>query len=135
MHAACSLNKDVGIYIVGGEPTEEYLQMRASLGLGNVHFVGFQKKEALSRYYRAADLFVLPTREDIWGLVINEAMAYGLPVITTDRCVAGLDLVEEGVNGSIVPVEDAAALAGKMKELLSSDLEKMGTASLEKIRA
>ena len=44
-------------------------------------------------------------------------------------------LVEEGVNGSIVPVEDAAALAGKMKELLSSDLEKMGTASLEKIRA
>lgn len=135
MHAACALNKDVGIYIVGGEPTEEYLQMRASLGLDNVHFVGFQKKEALSRYYRAADLFVLPTREDIWGLVINEAMAYGLPVITTDRCVAGLELVEEGVNGSIVPVEDAAALAGKMKELLSSDLEKMGTASLEKIRA
>ena len=135
MHAACSLNKDVGIYIVGGEPTEEYLQMRASLGLDNVHFVGFQKKEALSRDYRAADLFVLPTREDIWGLVINEAMAYGLPVITTDRCVAGLELVEEGVNGSIVPVEDAAALAGKMKELLSSDLEKMGTASLEKIRA
>ena len=135
MHAACSLDKDVGIYIVGGEPTEDYLQMRASLGLDNVHFVGFQKKEALSRYYRAADLFVLPTREDIWGLVINEAMAYGLPVITTDRCVAGLELVEEGVNGSIVPVEDAAALAGKMKEILSSDLEKMGTASLKKIRA
>ena len=65
MHAACSLDKDVGIYIVGGEPTEEYLQMRASLGLDNVHFVGFQKKEALSRYYRAADLFVLPTREDL----------------------------------------------------------------------
>lgn len=63
--------------MVGGEPTEDYLQMRASLGLDNVHFVGFQKKEALSRYYRAADLFVLPTREDIWGLVINEAMAYG----------------------------------------------------------
>ena len=135
MHAACSLDKDVGIYIVGGEPTEDYLQMRASLGLDNVHFVGFQKKEALSRYYRAADLFVLPTREDIWGLVINEAMAYGLPVITTDRCVAGLELVEEGVNGSIVPVGDDAALAGKMKEILSSDLEKMGTASLEKIRA
>lgn len=135
MHAACSLDKDVGIYIVGGEPTEEYLQMRASLGLDNVHFVGFQKKEALSRYYRAADLFILPTREDIWGLVINEAMAYGLPVITTDRCVAGLELVEEGVNGSIVPVEDDAALAGKMKEILSSDLEKMGTASLKKIRA
>ena len=77
----------------------------------------------------------LIVQEDIWGLVINEAMAYGLPVITTDRCVAGLELVEEGVNGSIVPVGDDAALAGKMKEILSSDLEKMGTASLEKIRA
>ena len=135
MRAACSLDKDVGVYIVGGEPTEDYLRMRASLGLKNVHFVDFQKKEALSRYYRAADLFVLPTRGDVWGLVINEAMACGLPVITTDRCVAGLELVEEGVNGSIVPVGDAAALAGKMKEILSSDLEKMGMASLEKIRA
>ena len=82
--------QDVGIYIVGGEPTEDYLQMRASLGLDNVHFVGFQKKEALSRYYRAADLFVLPTREDIWGLVINEAMAYGCLLYTSraDRVVA-----------------------------------------------
>ena len=134
MQAACSLEKDVGIYIVGGEPTEDYLNMRSGLGLENVHFVGFRKKEALSRYYRAADLFVLPTREDIWGLVINEAMAYGLPVITTDRCVAGLELVEEGVNGGIVPVEDAAALAAKMRQMLSSDLRKMGAASLEKIR-
>ena len=135
MRAAAGLEKDIGFYIVGGEPTEEYRKLREELGLENVHFVGFRKKDALARYYRAADLFVLPTREDIWGLVINEAMAYGLPVITTDRCVAGLELVEEGVNGSIVPVEDDAALAGKMKEILSSDLEKMGTASLEKIRA
>ncbi|MGM9549265.1 MAG: glycosyltransferase family 4 protein [Faecousia sp.] len=134
MHAACSLDEDTGIYIVGGEPTEEYLKLREKLGLKNVRFVGFQKKEALARYYRAADLFVLPTREDIWGLVINEAMAYGLPVITTDRCVAGLELVEEGVNGSIVPIEDPDALAVKMREILASDLERMGASSLEKIR-
>ena len=134
MQAACSLEKDVGVYIVGGEPTEEYLNMRSALGLENVHFVGFQKKEALSRYYKAADLFVLPTRGDVWGLVINEAMACGLPVITTDRCIAGLELVEEGVNGSVISVDDTDALAGKMKQILSSDLEKMGTASLKKIR-
>lgn len=135
LKAATSLPKDTGIYIVGGEPTEEYRKLREELGAEKVHFVGFQKKEVLTQYYKAADLFVLPTREDIWGLVINEAMAYGLPVITTDRCVAGLELVEDGVNGYIVPVEDAAALAEKMKLVLRSDLQAMGKVSLEKIRA
>lgn len=134
MQAAKSLEGDTGIYIVGGEATGEYLKLREELGLRNVHFLGFQKKEQLARYYQAADLFVLPTREDIWGLVINEAMAYGLPTITTDRCVAGLELIEDGVNGYIVPVEDAAALAEKIRAVLASDMEKMGAAALEKIR-
>ena len=134
LKAAADVDKDAGIYIVGGEPTEEYLMLREELGLKNVHFLGFQSKDVLLDYYRAADLFVLPTREDIWGLVINEAMAYGLPVITTNRCVAGLDLVEDGVNGYIVPVGDAKALAEKMNLALQSDLEEMGQVSLEKIR-
>ena len=134
LKAAASLDRDTGIYIVGGEATPEYHALREALELKNVHFLGFQKKETLAKYYRAADLFVLPTREDIWGLVINEAMAYGLPVITTDRCVAGLELVEEGVNGYIVPVEDEAALARRIRDVLASDRETMGAASLEKIR-
>ena len=68
------------------------------------------------------------------GLVINEAMAYGLPVITTDRCVAGLELVKEGANGYIVPTEDAHSLAEAIEKVLCSDLRKMGESSLEKIR-
>lgn len=134
MHAAKNIPSHVGIYIVGGEATEEYKLLRQALNVEHVHFLGFQKKERLAEFYKAADLFVLPTREDIWGLVINEAMAYGLPVITTDRCVAGLELIENGVNGYIVPVEDAAALAEKINVALSSDMEKMGQASLDKIR-
>lgn len=134
LQAAASLEEDVGIYIVGGVPTMEYLNLRDKLGLKNIHFLDFQKKERLALIYKAADMFVLPTREDIWGLVINEALAYGLPTITTDRCVAGLDLIEDGVNGYIVPVEDADALAQKIKAVLASDMQKMGEASLEKIR-
>ena len=104
------------------------------LGLSNVHFLSFQKKDRLAQLYQAADMFVLPTREDIWGLVINEALAYGLPTITTDRCVAGLELIEDGVNGYVVPVGDEKALAEKIRAVLSSDREKMGQAALEKVR-
>ena len=110
------------------------LDMCRNLGLTNICFDGFMPKQKLLRYYQAADLFVLPTREDIWGLVVNEAMAYGLPVITTDRCVAGLDLVENGVNGYIVPADDVSALASSIKTALAGDLTKMGSNSLEKIR-
>lgn len=134
MHAAKALDESVGIYIVGGEATEEYLKLREELAVKNVHFLGFQKKDRLAQFYKAADLFVLPTREDIWGLVINEAFGYGLPTITTDRCVAGLELIEDGINGYVVPVEDAQALAEKIQAVLASDMEQMGTAALEKIR-
>lgn len=134
MKAAKELDSDTGVYIVGGEATEEYLKLCQELGLTNVHFLGFQKKDRLAAFYKAADLFVLPTREDIWGLVINEALAYGLPTITTDRCVAGLELIEDGVNGYVVPVEDEKALAEKITAVLSSDLEQMGRAALDKIR-
>lgn len=134
LQAAAQLKKQAQIHIVGGQPTQEYMDMCQELGLTNIFFDGFMKKDLLMEYYKAADLFVLPTREDIWGLVINEAMAYGLPVITTDRCVAGLDLVEDGVNGYIVPVEDALILAEKMDLVLSGNPEEMGAHSLEKIR-
>ena len=134
LRAAASLDPQTGIYFVGGEPTEEYLQLREKLGLSHVHFLGFRKKEELARYYQAADLFVLPTREDIWGLVVNEAMAYGLPVVTTDKCVAGRELVEDGVNGYLVPAENASVLAEKIAAVLAGDPAAMGAASLEKIR-
>ena len=134
LKAAKDLDPETGIYFVGGEAKEEYWKLREELGLKNVHFLGFQKKVRLAQYYKAADVFVLPTREDIWGLVINEALAYGLPTITTDRCVAGLELIEDGINGYVVPVEDADALAEKIQAVLASDLEQMGKAALEKVR-
>ncbi len=102
--------REVGCYIVGGDAPQEYFDLLKDYGVKNVRFIGFKKKEELKKYYQAADIFVHPTREDIWGLVINEAMANGLPVITTERCIAGLELVEPNKNGFIVPTEDVEAL-------------------------
>ena len=124
----------MGIYIVGGEATENYLTLRQELGLENVHFCGFRPKEQLTEFYRAADVFCLPTREDIWGLVVNEAMACGLPVVTTEQCVAGMELVENGINGYLVPIDDAQTLSDRLNRVLVSDMEAMGRASLRKIQ-
>ena len=134
IRSAAELGESVGIYLIGGEPTEEYLQIQRELGADNVHFVGFLKKDKLADYYRAADLFALPTQTDVWGLVINESMAYGLPVITTDRCVAGLELIESGKNGYIIPVDDNAALTEAIRTVFASDHAAMGAAALETIR-
>lgn len=126
------LSDDVGVYFVGGIPTEEYLTLAE--GRPNIHFEGFKDKETLKKYYKASDIFVLPSSGEAWGLVVNEAMSNALPVLTTDRCTAGLELVREGVNGCIVPVGDLDALAEKLSFLLSSDLDAMGRASLEIIK-
>lgn len=134
LHICPSLDRSAGIYFVGGEPTAEHLGFCKDEGLENVHFEGFKKKDVLADYYRAADLLVLPTWSDVWGLVINEAMAYGLPIVTTDRCVAGVELVENGVNGYIVPARDRDALTEAVNRVLAEDYRTMGKASLEKIR-
>jgi glycosyltransferase involved in cell wall biosynthesis len=126
----------VGLYIIGGSPTIEYLDLIKKYNLRNVHFIDFQSKKALNNYYLVADIFILPTREDIWGLVINEAMAAGLPVITTNKCVAGLELIEDGKNGFIIPVDNAIELSKKITILVKSKelREQMGKISLEIIK-
>ena len=134
LHALPGLDRDAGVYFVGGEPREEHLAFCREKGMENAHFVGFKKKEELALYYQAADVLVLPTWSDVWGLVINEAMACGLPVVTTDRCVAGMELVEPGINGYIVPIRDAEALTAACNRILGEDYAAMGEASLEKIR-
>lgn len=135
LRSASQMSKDIGWYIVGGQPTEEFRTMQEQLGVDQVHFVDFLKKEDLAEYYRACDVFVLMTVGDVWGLVINEAMAYGLPVITTDKCVAGLDLVENDANGYIIKVGDDRALTEKLNGIFVQPerISKMGEVSLEKI--
>lgn len=133
LEAVNTLDKHIGVYIVGGEPTEEYLTYARENDLTNVHFVGFKTKEALEEYYLAADLFVLPTREDIWGLVVAEAMSFGLGVITTNRCNAGLELIENGRSGYLVPVEDVHALRGAITDAIVHSAA-LGAAALEAVR-
>lgn len=133
LEAAAELQDQYGVYIIGGGETEQYRQIMETHKLEHVHFLPFMKSSDLKKCYMAADLFAFPTREDIWGLVINEAMAVGLPVITTDRCVAGAELLEREY---IVPVEDSKALSIGIERFMENDdmREQAGRKNLERIR-
>ncbi len=109
------------LYIIGGGPLEdEYLKTIADTALENVHIIGFKKPHDLKKYYAASDVFVFPTREDIWGLVVNEALANALPTISSNKCTAGNELIKNGVNGFIYDVDNTEELA-KLVDMLYYD--------------
>lgn len=116
--AAKNFPEGTCVYIIGGVATSEYLSLIEQMHLNNIHFVSYLLPEELAEYYKMADLFILPTREDIWGLVINEAMAYGLPVITTKKCGAGQELITNGENGYIINPEDVDAISEMASRIL-----------------
>lgn len=86
------VKSDCELYLVGGKATEEYLRLADNDP--RIHFVDFVLPSEVDEYYLASDLFVLPSQTDVWGLVLNEAMAKGLPVIASDNCVAAKSLID-----------------------------------------
>ena len=128
------LDRSTGYYIIGGKASYETDQFLKEHNLKNVHILDFKTPQELSTYFRAADLFVLPTRHDVWGLVISEAMAYGLPILTTDLCGAGLELVEEGKNGVLCHADDKSSLEKALYKILKMDLNHLGFESYKRIQ-
>ena len=136
IRAAARLPRDTGVYIVGGAPKEEWLSLAKEVGFDRLHFVEYAPKETVQAYYRAADAFVLATRGDVWGLVVNEAMANGLPVITTEGCVAGCEMIRDGENGFRIPCDAWEPIAEHLNALLGDDelRERMANAALDTVR-
>lgn len=80
---------DMSLYIIGGKPSEE-IKYIDEHNIKSVFFIENINREELKKYYIGCDCFVLCTREDIWGLVINESLIHHLPTVTSSKCVAGL---------------------------------------------
>lgn len=120
-------NEHFFLYVVGGSK-EQFIQCIDESDKempSNIMVVPFMEKKDLIKYYDAADIFVLPTKGDVWGLVVNEAMARGLPVITTYQCGAGLELIESGVNGYLVESNEAKSIADKINEMQQEKISEM----------
>lgn len=104
--------------------------------LKNVHFVGFKNQTELPEYYVISDVLVLPSGEgETWGLVVNEAMCFGLPIIVSNRVGCGPDLIKNGENGYIFSFGDVSELAQKIKVIFDKDkMEKFKIKSLEIVK-
>jgi glycosyltransferase involved in cell wall biosynthesis len=84
-----------------------------------IRYFGHQSTEALKELYRHSDVLVLPSLYEVWGIVVNEALLHGLPVIATTQVGAAADLLEEGVNGLIINPGDVTALRAAMTTVAS----------------
>lgn len=111
---------DTEVVIVGGKADRYHTEAVKRAGAKNVRFADFLPYSSLKRYYCAADVFVMTSDSDVWGMVIAEAMANGLPVIATDSCGAAPDLITNEKNGFIVPKGDKTKIYEGLKCLLSS---------------
>ena len=110
----------VKLHFAGSGELTELLKQRAAVLQVPVHFTGFLNQTALWQAYVPADAFVLPsTNGETWGLVTNEAMLFGLPVILSDQVGCAADLVRQGETGYVFTGE-AAGLAAAMETMLKN---------------
>ncbi len=112
------------------EPALRALVTAAGLD-GQVTFAGFANQSELPRFYTASDLFVLPAEREYWGLVVNEAMNFGLPLLLGSEVAAADDLLRDGVNGFRLHGLLADELASRIRTLASDPAlrRRMGAAS------
>jgi glycosyltransferase involved in cell wall biosynthesis len=106
----------VGIFVGAGEIEVELRHLASTLGV-TVCFEGFKNQSALPRYYVAADVLVLPSESETWGLVVNEAMACGKPAIVSEAVGCAPDLIDESETGFTFPVGDASSLSERVAAL------------------
>jgi 1,2-diacylglycerol 3-alpha-glucosyltransferase len=135
---AVSLRSEIGVVFAGSGPAEVDLSRRAkSISPGMICFPGFTQREDLAGVYALAELLVLPTYSDPWGLVVNEAMACGLPIIVSNVAGCAADLVEDGWNGFVVQSNKTDNLAVAIDTVLRQpDLRlRMGMHGLDRIRS
>jgi glycosyltransferase involved in cell wall biosynthesis len=123
--AAVALLRSIRPYLlIVGDGEERQKLEQQSAGdpdlSSRVRFLGFRNQMELPRYFDLCDVFVLPSRHEPWGLVVNEAMNAGRAVIVSDDVGCQEDLVREGETGAIFPAGDVAGLAAAIERVLAT---------------
>lgn len=123
------------LYVGDGELKASLEATVSQQKLDGVHFLGFRNQSELPSFYALADIFVLPSINETWGLVVNEAMNAGCAIVTTDQVGSAVDLVADGKNGYVLKPGDIGALSSALQSCLEPQrLPAMQGASRERIR-
>jgi glycosyltransferase involved in cell wall biosynthesis len=120
------------IFVGDGDLRHSLQDYVRQLGADSVYFFGFQNRGQIAKYYAVSDLLVLPSVRETWGIVVNEAMCFGLPVIVSDQVGAGMDLVSDGRNGYRVST-DGDALFRSIKKMADFSEEERGLMGMKSV--
>lgn len=107
--------------LVLGEGTERSSLEKLAAQDDRIVFLGFKNKEEIPYYFTIADIFAFATRYDGWGLVINEALASGLPILSTYECTAAQELIKNGENGFLCHAGDVDCFSKHLKILAQNE--------------
>jgi len=113
------------VFIGSGEESDKLQSLVEESDKNKIHFIPFQSQENLSVIYRNAYCFILPSLSETWGLVVNEAMASGLPVLVSNRCGCADTLVSSGENGFTFSPDNVAELTSCMEKMIALSPEEM----------
>jgi glycosyltransferase involved in cell wall biosynthesis len=125
------------LVIVGdGEERAALERQAAATGFSSIRFCGFRNQSELPRFFDLATVFVLPSRHEPWGLIVNEVMNAARAVVVSDDVGSAADLIEDGVNGCIFPVGDVDALEKALRRVLDEPgaAAAMGLRAFERIQ-
>jgi glycosyltransferase involved in cell wall biosynthesis len=130
---AASANPSIVGLMAGDGPLRAQCALQARAAGAPVRFTGFLNQSRIAEAYAAADALVLPSETETWGLVVNEAMACGLPCIVSDGVGCCPDIVDRGVTGDVYPMGDVEALSARL--LHHENLAAMGRNASRKIES
>jgi glycosyltransferase involved in cell wall biosynthesis len=137
LHSCSEANPAAYLLFAGDGVLRSQLEAeaRAACLSERVRFLGFVNYSELPGVYAASDVLVLPSEHEAWGVVVNEAMACGLPVVLSDHIGARLDLVTPGETGELYPVADVPALTAVLRQffLHPGQIQEMGKAAQKRI--
>lgn len=122
LNALAKVNCEYDLYLAGDGQEKETLKKQAEmLNISKkIHFLGQLNREELLKHYADSDLFVLPTREDCFALVILEALCAKLPIVCSKYADGAYDLIEEGKSGFITDPYNADGFAGCIEKILTN---------------
>ncbi len=118
-HKLAADGLDFDVLMVGTGELENELRWLAERGPARIRFSGFVNQGELAKVYAAWDIFTLPSENEPWGLVVNEAMCAGLPVVVSEEVGAVTDLVCDGENGATLNADDVTGLANALRPIIA----------------